>query len=583
MAGYKMKFFKGMTYDEIRPIFKREYNKIQTLFKQDKDIQKIKKKRVTDETLFQESVKKLRAAEVSGSESTQEIPTDDPKEIIEEDVQNMLEIVSVPEFRVEALQVNYPIIDWEINTEDMLKGFDREDLVAIWNLVKERFSSAEPIEDKERALWVELKRLFKPDANDVPWKLQRYMHAPLIWRLASTEYVEYLAEFWYTAKTLEDYKIWVSTLTGGIRGDIGYSGKIGAKETLKKSFLPPRWRLLMGQIIQCLDQTKSIRDGLKIAHADSSTNKESRANKISKKVKLQDLLDLLKDTISVFFTPDSLQDKPIIISDKSKEEGEVAKDKDTHASSQDSQKDELEKQKVTSKIDVASLKARPSYLDINQLTDLLVTSLKPNLSELLDSHNFASCLPTELKELPSKFIELSSEIKELKQATASLAEGEKSTTKDAETDLQTELVDLLGIDVVEQYHNKKLLFDKYYDKMLKRRKSSKIINYDVLTQKGPISLKVLRRLGSISTLVYTAVQKLKKAFGCQRTRKSSAAAVKDFVKPHGKQKRGEMVALAFGEDQGGSSTPSPYWTLFSNCINGCKNESFLSYRHLFSE
>nr|GFA19966.1 hypothetical protein [Tanacetum cinerariifolium] len=52
-----------------------------------------------------------RAAEVSGSESTQEIPTDDPKEIIEEDVQNMLEIVPVPEFRVKALQVKYPIID----------------------------------------------------------------------------------------------------------------------------------------------------------------------------------------------------------------------------------------------------------------------------------------------------------------------------------------------------------------------------------------------------------------------------------------------------------------------------------------
>nr|GFA03065.1 hypothetical protein [Tanacetum cinerariifolium] len=67
----------------------------------------------------------------------------------------------------------------------MLKGFDREDLVALWNLVKERFSSAEPIKDKERALWVELKRLFEPDANDVPWKLQRYMHAPLTWRFYS--------------------------------------------------------------------------------------------------------------------------------------------------------------------------------------------------------------------------------------------------------------------------------------------------------------------------------------------------------------------------------------------------------------
>nr|GEV18519.1 putative ribonuclease H-like domain-containing protein [Tanacetum cinerariifolium] len=106
MAGYKMEFFKGMNYDETRPIFEREYNKTQTLFKQDKDVQHIKKKRVADETLLQESFKKLRAAKVSGSESTQEIPTDDPKERTKEDVQNMLEIVPVLKFRVEAYRLN---------------------------------------------------------------------------------------------------------------------------------------------------------------------------------------------------------------------------------------------------------------------------------------------------------------------------------------------------------------------------------------------------------------------------------------------------------------------------------------------
>ncbi|GKD73830.1 hypothetical protein Tco_1332112 [Tanacetum coccineum] len=41
------------------------------------------------------------------------------------------------------------------------------------------------------------------------------------------------------------------------------------------------------------------------------------------------------------------------------------------------------------------------------------------------------------------------------QATTSPAEGEKNTTMDAETNLQNELIDLLGIDVLEQYHNKK--------------------------------------------------------------------------------------------------------------------------------
>nr|GEZ75488.1 hypothetical protein [Tanacetum cinerariifolium] len=67
--------------------------------------------------------------------------------------------------------------------KDMLKGFDREDLVSLWNLVKEKFSSAVPNVDKEKTLWVELKRLFEPDADDVLWKFQRYMHAPLTWKL----------------------------------------------------------------------------------------------------------------------------------------------------------------------------------------------------------------------------------------------------------------------------------------------------------------------------------------------------------------------------------------------------------------
>nr|GEU90466.1 ribonuclease H-like domain-containing protein [Tanacetum cinerariifolium] len=33
---------------------------------------------------------------------------------------------------------------------------------------------------------------------------------------------------------------------------IGYSGKIGATYTIKKGFLPPRWRVPVPQIIQCL-------------------------------------------------------------------------------------------------------------------------------------------------------------------------------------------------------------------------------------------------------------------------------------------------------------------------------------------
>ncbi|GJT17689.1 ribonuclease H-like domain-containing protein [Tanacetum coccineum] len=65
------------------------------------------------------------------------------------------------------------------STAEKFLRFDREDLVALRSLVKERFRSAEPTEDMKKALWVELKRLFEPDKDDVLWKLQRYIYCQL--------------------------------------------------------------------------------------------------------------------------------------------------------------------------------------------------------------------------------------------------------------------------------------------------------------------------------------------------------------------------------------------------------------------
>ncbi|GJS48074.1 hypothetical protein Tco_0598195 [Tanacetum coccineum] len=116
-------------------------------------------------------------------------------------------------------------------------------------------------------------------------------------------YKECLAEFWYSAKTLKNSKVFFLIPTGGIFGKvgvntfrnaigahylphsseyvsspsidvvrqcfltIGYGEEVLAKGTLKKSLLPPRWRLLMAQIIQCL--------GGKTGGFDQITNKDA--------------------------------------------------------------------------------------------------------------------------------------------------------------------------------------------------------------------------------------------------------------------------------------------------------------------
>ncbi|GKG38144.1 hypothetical protein Tco_0457367, partial [Tanacetum coccineum] len=54
-----------------------------------------------------------------------------------------------------------------------------------------------------------------------------------------------------------------------------------------------------------VDQTKSAGDGLKTDHTDLGTNEVSRPDEISKKIKLEDLSDLMKDTRSAFYTHDS--------------------------------------------------------------------------------------------------------------------------------------------------------------------------------------------------------------------------------------------------------------------------------------
>nr|GEV01533.1 hypothetical protein [Tanacetum cinerariifolium] len=107
-------------------------------------------KRAAKEELEQESSKRQKTRESSEPREKKD------DELTQEDLQQMVMIVPVEEVYVEALQ-----------------KFNRDDLAKLWDLVKERFSTTKPTDDKEKELWVELKRLFKPDNDDTLWKLQR--------------------------------------------------------------------------------------------------------------------------------------------------------------------------------------------------------------------------------------------------------------------------------------------------------------------------------------------------------------------------------------------------------------------------
>ncbi|GJY74605.1 hypothetical protein Tco_0479036 [Tanacetum coccineum] len=138
------------------------------------------------------------------SELAEESRDKEVEELSQEEIQQIMIIVPNQRMNVEALQTKYPIINWEIYTEgtrkywkiirvrnhteihhffdDMMKDFDRDELVMLWSLVKEKFKSTEPTDDKEREIWVELKRLFELNTDDELWKLQKHIH-DLTWKL----------------------------------------------------------------------------------------------------------------------------------------------------------------------------------------------------------------------------------------------------------------------------------------------------------------------------------------------------------------------------------------------------------------
>ncbi|GJY16472.1 hypothetical protein Tco_0386894, partial [Tanacetum coccineum] len=104
------------------------------------------------------------------------------------------------------------------------------------------------------------------------------------------------------------------------------------------------------------------------------------------------------------------------------------------------------------------------------------------LKKVTDTLNrFASILNAHNKGVPS-----------VGKSTASPVEGEKNIIPVIEDAELANLVDLICIDVVEEYHKNKLLYNKYCDKMLKIKKSPKIKNCEVLINKGPITLKIYR-------------------------------------------------------------------------------------------
>nr|GEW78504.1 hypothetical protein [Tanacetum cinerariifolium] len=160
MAGFKMNFFKGITYNEIRPLFKKHYNSNQVFLERVEEEVIVQKKEIEEEgskrkgeSLKQKIAKKQRMDEETGElkRHLQIVANDDDDDVYTK-ATPLASKVHVVDYQIhhENNKPYYKIITVDgthkllLSFITLLNNIDRKDLETLWKLVKERFKSTKP-------------------------------------------------------------------------------------------------------------------------------------------------------------------------------------------------------------------------------------------------------------------------------------------------------------------------------------------------------------------------------------------------------------------------------------------------------
>ncbi|GJX13533.1 hypothetical protein Tco_0205291 [Tanacetum coccineum] len=128
----------------------------------------------------QESLKKQRMEEDKESDEVEEVEEDELKKHLVIKRDKDIAIDAIP------LATKLPvIIDYKLHKED------REDLEALWRIVKTKYSDIRPEDEFERVLWGDLKVMFEPYKRSDVWRiLQGYRVT--IWKLIDSSGVHFV-------------------------------------------------------------------------------------------------------------------------------------------------------------------------------------------------------------------------------------------------------------------------------------------------------------------------------------------------------------------------------------------------------
>nr|GEU94243.1 hypothetical protein [Tanacetum cinerariifolium] len=155
--GFKIDYFKGMSYDDIHPIFEAKFNSnVAFLLKKKEQIKEDENRALQkiNKTPVERAAKRRKLDE--------EVPVVDYQ---------IIEMNNKPYYKIIRADDTHQLY---ISFLTLMRNFDREDLKALWSLVKERFYTTKPKNFSNDFLLVTLGEMFKkPDIHAQIWKNQR--------------------------------------------------------------------------------------------------------------------------------------------------------------------------------------------------------------------------------------------------------------------------------------------------------------------------------------------------------------------------------------------------------------------------
>nr|GEU53608.1 hypothetical protein [Tanacetum cinerariifolium] len=151
MDGFKMDYFKEMTYDDIRLIFEKKFNS---------NVAFLEKKKEQMEEKDSKALKRI--SESSEDKVAKKYKLDEEVHVVDYEIYTDN---NKPYYKIKRADGTHQLY---LSFLSMLRNFDREDLEVLWKLVKERFASSKPKNFSDDFLLTTLGAMFeKPNRGKI--------------------------------------------------------------------------------------------------------------------------------------------------------------------------------------------------------------------------------------------------------------------------------------------------------------------------------------------------------------------------------------------------------------------------------